>query len=104
MKISLVLCLILTWPILSTANLTNSPNPQVTLIKSGDLAPYQGFLVPPEMLRQLQTDHLNGILYKNELTKIQGQTPLYTPTDRSFTVVVGVVALLVGFLVGSSIR
>ena len=52
------------------------------------------------MLRNLQTDHLNADLYRTELQKHQGESPIITPTDHSLDVIIGVVALFVGIFIG----
>lgn len=56
--------------------------------------------MPVETVRQLQTDHLNVQLYKEELNKHAGEVPLYSAPDSSKFVLVGVMALLLGLVIG----
>jgi hypothetical protein len=60
--------------------------------------------LPVETVRQLQTDHLNIQLYKDELAKHSGEVPLYSAPDSSKFVIVGVVALLLGYVIGAAIH
>jgi hypothetical protein len=72
-------------------------------LKRGETAPFDGALLPIEDLAKLETDHLNAQLYKDELAKHQGETPLYAPTDHSLDVIIGVAALVVGIIIGHSL-
>ena len=53
-----------------------------------------------DVLRNLETDHLNARLYKEELNKHAVPVPLYNAPDVSTTIAVGVLSLLIGFFVG----
>lgn len=85
-------------------SLASSPSLQVSLIKKGDTCPYDGALMPIETLRQLETKVLNADLYKTELDSHAGEVPLYSAPDSSKFVIIGIVALLLGYLVGMTVR
>jgi hypothetical protein len=53
-----------------------------------------------ETLRGLETKSLNADLYKSELDKHMGEEPLYTPSNHSLEVIIGTVALILGFVIG----
>jgi hypothetical protein len=57
-----------------------------------------------EVLRSLETDHLNAQLYKTELSKHEGDVPLYSAPDSSKIIVIGVISLVVGYLIGMSYK
>lgn len=59
--------------------------------------------MPVETLRILETDHLNVQLLKNELDK-QAQLLIPPTPSHSMEVVVGIMGLIIGYLVGASIK
>jgi hypothetical protein len=102
-----ILWLILVTQILSLPSIANSQNSlplQASLIQKNQPASYDGVLLPIETLRQLQTDHLNMQLYKDELAKHEGEVPLYITPDSSKFVIVGVVALILGYVIGMTVH
>ena len=76
--------------------------PQIVLLSQSDKAPYSGALLPMDMLRSFQVDHMNSLLYKTELSKHEGEVPLYAAPDGGKTVLIGVGCLLLGFVIGAT--
>jgi hypothetical protein len=78
--------------------------PSAILIQENSPAPFSGALLPIDELKELQRDHLNLNLYKQELTKQQGQLPVYEMTDTTKIVVFSSLALIIGFVSGALIK
>ena len=55
-----------------------------------------------ETLRELETKSLNADLYKTELDKHSGESALLTPSDHSLEVIIGALALVLGFVIGQA--
>ena len=77
---------------------------QVTLLQKNSPAPYSGVLLPVEDLRILEKDHLDMMLYKNELQTQLDEAPLITPSDHSLIVITGIASLIIGLVIGHVTR
>ena len=60
--------------------------------------------MPRETLQSLQLDHLNADLYKTELDKCQSLPPLLQPSDHSLDIIIGITALITGYIIGATVK